>query len=276
MSEKFIDIEKVIGDKNPRLLKLMPGFLIRYVKRIIHQEEVNTIINDYQHLYGYEFCEAVLTRFNIKVDVTGLEHIPKNGGLVFVGNHPFGGLEALAHVRTIQPLRPDVKFIVNDILLNLHNLKDAFVGINKHGATPKQTAMHMNELFGSSKALFIYPAGMVSRKIDGEVQDLEWKKTFVSRSKRHDSLILPVWTGGTQLSRFFYNLSNLRKFLGIKANVEMFYLVNEMMKQKNSTFRIVFGAPIPTSTFDRSKSDLEWTEWVRDKVYNLAKQRFGA
>ncbi len=61
----------------------------------------------------------------------------------------------------------------------------------------------------------------------------------------------------------------MRKFLGLKANVEMFYLVDEMMKQKNSTFKIVFGKPIPTSTFDRSKTDQEWTEWVKDKVYTL-------
>ncbi|MCT4624977.1 MAG: glycerol acyltransferase [Schleiferiaceae bacterium] len=269
MSDKFIDVEKIIADKNPALLKWMPGFLLRYIKKILHQEEINTIISDYKDLYGYDFCKAVLTRFNIQVHVEGLEHIPESGGVVFAGNHPFGGLEALAHVQAIHPIRPDVKFIVNDILLGLHNLKQLFVGVNKHGATPKETAKQMNELFGSGHAVFIYPAGLVSRMIDGKVQDLEWKKTFVSRSKRYDSQMVPVYTGGTQLSPFFYRLYRIRKFLGIKANVEMFYLVNEMMKQKNSTFKIVFGEPIPTKTFDRSRSDQEWTEWVREKVYKL-------
>jgi putative hemolysin len=127
----------------------------------------------------------------------------------------------------------------------------------------------MNDLFGSGHAVFIYPAGLVSRKVKGRVQDLDWKKTFVSRSKRFNSQVVPVWTGGTQLSSFFYNLSNFRTGLGLKANVEMFYLVNEMMKQKNSTFKIVFGEPISTKTFDRSKTDQEWTEWVREKVYKL-------
>lgn len=269
MSDKFLDIEKIIADKNPKLLKWMPGFLLKYIKRILHQQELNAIIRDFHDLKDADFCTAVLNRFNIKVDVMGQENIPKTGGVVFAGNHPFGGLEALAHVQTITPIRPDVKFIVNDILLNLKNLKDLFVGVNKHGSTPAEVVKQMNTLFGSGNAVFIYPAGLVSRKIKGKVQDLQWKKTFVSRAKRFGSQVVPVYTGGSELSSFFYNLSNLRMALGIKANVEMFYLVNEMMKQKNSTFKIVFGEPIPAFTFDRSKTDKEWTEWVREKVYAL-------
>lgn len=269
MSDKFIDIEKVIREKNPTLHKWMPGFLIRYIKRIIHQKEVNSVIRDFGHLYGVDFCKAVLDRFNIKVEVVGTENIPSDGGVVFAGNHPFGGLEALAHVVAIHPQRPDVKFVVNDILLKLENLKQLFVGVNKHGATPAESVKQMNELFGSGHAVFIYPAGLVSRKSKGSVRDLEWKKTFISRSKRFNSQIVPVFTGGSELSRFFYNLSNLRKFLGLKANVEMFYLVDEMMKQKNSTFKIVFGNPIATTTFDRSKTDQEWANWVKEKVYQL-------
>lgn len=269
MSDKFLDVEKIIADKNPKVLKWMPGMLLNYVKRILHQKELNSIISDFEDLEGVDFCSAVLKRFNISMDVAGLENIPTEGGVVFAGNHPFGGLEALAHAQAIRPIRPDIKFVVNDILLSIKNLKDLFVGVNKHGATASEVVKQMNELFGSGHAVFIYPAGMVSRRINGEVQDLEWKKTFVSRSKRFDSQVVPVWTGGTQLSSFFYNLSNFRTGLGLKANVEMFYLVNEMMKQKNSTFKIVFGEPIPTKTFDRSKTDQEWTEWVREKVYKL-------
>jgi 1-acyl-sn-glycerol-3-phosphate acyltransferase len=269
MSDKFLDVEKIIADKNPKVLKWMPGMLLNYVKRILHQKELNSIISDFEDLEGVGFCSAVLKRFNISIDVTGLENIPKDGGVVFAGNHPFGGLEALAHVQAIHPIRPDIKFVVNDILLSIKNLKDLFVGVNKHGATAAEVVKQMNELFGSGHAVFIYPAGLVSRRVNGQVQDLDWKKTFVSRSKRFNSQVVPVWTGGTQLSSFFYNLSSFRTGLGIKANVEMFYLVNEMMKQKNSTFKIVFGEPISTKTFDRSKTDQEWTEWVREKVYKL-------
>ena len=255
MSDKFIDIEKVFADKNPQLLKLIPGFIINYIKRIVHQDEINAFIDNNADSTGYEFSANALEYLNIKVEIEGLDNIPKDGGLVFVGNHPFGGLEALAQIQVIQPIRPDVKFIVNDILLNIGPLKNLFVGVNKHGATPKETAMHMNKLFNSGNALFIYPAGLVSRRIKGEILDLEWKKTFVSRSKNTDSLIVPVFTGGTQLTDFFYNLANLRKRLGIKANLEMFYLADEMMKQRDSTFRIVFGDPFSSKTFLKNRSN---------------------
>lgn len=270
MSDKFIDIEGVFADKNPQLLKIMPQFIINYLKRIVHQDEINAFIDDNANSTGYEFSANALEYLNIGVEIVGEENIPREGGVVFVGNHPFGGLEALAQIMVVQPIRPDVKFIVNDILLNIGPLKNLFVGVNKHGATPKETAMHMNELFGSGDALFIYPAGLVSRRTKGEVRDLEWKKTFVSRSKRYDSQIVPVFTGGTQLTNFFYNLANFRKQIGIKANIEMLYLADEMMKQRDSTFKIVFGEPFSAKTFDKSKNDWQWTEWVREKVYNLA------
>ena len=270
MSDKFIDIEKVFADKNPQLLRLMPGFIINYIKRIVHQDEINAFIDNNANSTGYEFGANALEYLNIKVEIEGEENIPKEGSVVFVGNHPFGGLEALAQITVIQPIRPDIKFIVNDILLNIGPLKKLFVGVNKHGATPKETARHMNDLFASGDALFIYPAGLVSRRTKGQVRDLEWKKTFVSRSKRQESIIVPVYTGGTQLTDFFYNLANFRKKIGIRANLEMFYLADEMMKQRDSTFRIVFGKPFSSKTFDKSKNDWEWTEWVRNKVYNLA------
>jgi len=271
MSNKLIDVEKVFEDKNPRLLRLMPGFIINYIKKILHQDEINQFIATNSSASAYEFSLNGLKHLNISVDVEGEENIPQQGGIVFVGNHPFGGLEALAQITAIQPIRPDVKFVVNDILLNIEPLKELFVGINKHGSTPKETALYMNKLFGSGDALFIYPAGLVSRRINGQILDLEWKKTFVSRSKQHDIQIVPVFTGGAQLSNFFYNLANFRKKIGIKANLEMFYLADEMMKQRNSTFKIVFGEPFSSKTFDKSKNDWEWTAWVRNKVYNLAK-----
>lgn len=269
MSEKFIDVEKVFRDKNPQLLKVMPRFILNYIKKILHQDEINKFIDDNPG-NALDFCKAAMEYLNITVEVEGEENIPRTGNLVFVGNHPFGGLEAMAQITVVEPIRPDVKFIVNDILLNVKTLSDLFVGVNKHGATPKETAMHMNKLFASDDALFIYPAGLVSRRIKGKVQDLDWRKTFITRSKRHECNIVPVYTGGAQLSNFFYNLANLRKKLGIKANLEMFYLADEMMNQRNATIRIVFGKPISTKTFDKTKTDKEWTEWVRKKVYELA------
>ena len=268
MQEKFINIEKVIKDKNPKLLKILPKFIVNYLKRIVHQDEINDLLDDFKDIYDYEFCSALINRFNIKVNVKGQENIPRTGGFIFASNHPLGGMDAMALVTVIEPYRKDVKFIVNDILLNLKNLRGIFAGVNKHGGNTKESMQLIDELFASDKAVFVFPAGLVSRRNKGKIADLEWKKTFITRAKKHNKDIIPVYVGGS-LSNFFYRLSNLRKKIGVKANLEMLYLSDESFKQRDKTLDIIFGKPIPSSFFDGSKSDREWAKWMESKVHSM-------
>ncbi len=266
--DKFIDIEKAIHSKNPKLLKWLPNFMVRYIKKTIHQDEINQILIENKDNYGYDFCKDIIHRFNIKVTSKGTENIPKDGGYIFVANHPLGGMDAMAIVTTVAPIRNDIKFIVNDLLLNFKNLKGLFVGVNKHGVNSKKSLNMVDDLFASDMAVFIFPAGLVSRKSNGKVEDLEWKKTFITRAKKHNKTIIPLYVEGN-LTNFFYRLSNYRTKLGIKANIEMLYLADESFKQENKHLDIIFGEPISSSVFDKSKTDKEWATWVKKKVYDL-------
>lgn len=268
MADKFIDIEKIIADKNPRLLKWMPRFILRYLKRVLHEDEVNQGIEENKDVYGYQFCVNIIKRFDINVTTEGLENIPKTGGAIFACNHPLGGFDALAMVQEVNPVRPDIKFVVNDILLHLNSLKGMFVGVNKHGTNTKESLTELNQLFESDQAVFVFPAGLVSRKKKGLVEDLDWQKTFITRSRKYQRNVIPVYIDG-KLSNRFYRLANFRKFIGIKANIEMLYLVDELFKQHGQTIHIRFGNPIPFEVFDRSKSDPEWAQWVKSKVYEM-------
>ena len=266
--EKYIDIERLIASKNPKLLKWTPNFLIRYLKKKIHEDEVNHTMRHTKGMSGYEFSKYVIDRFNIKVKIEGLENLPQKGGVIMTLNHPLGGMDAMALITEVHPYRQDFKFVVNDILLNLENLKDMFVGVNKHGANGKEALTELNDLFASDKLVFVFPAGLVSRKKNGVIKDLEWKKTFVTRAKKFERNVIPVYIDG-ELTKFFYRLSNFRTKIGIKANIEMLYLVDELYKQENKTMLIKFGEPIPYTTFDTSKKDIEWAQWVKNKVYDL-------
>lgn len=272
MQDKLIDIEKVIASKNPSLLKWSPSFLINYLKRILHQEEINQIIWEHQDKSGYNFAKAIVEHFKLDLHCFGKENIPKDGGFIFACNHPLGGMDAMALIEEIYPIRPDMKFIVNDILLNVKPLEEFFVGVNKHGSTAARSLSKVNELFASDQAIFVFPAGLVSRKTKGEVRDLEWKKTFITRAKRFDKPVIPVYLDG-KLSSFFYGLANFRKSIGIKANIEMLYLVNELFKQKNERIEIHFGKAIPANHFDSNKSDLEWAQEVKEACYALANNK---
>lgn len=246
----------------------MPGFLLRYIKKITHEADINRDMVDLEGKKNEAFCSAVIEKFNITVHSKGLENIPKEGGCLFVCNHPLGGMDAMAIVHEVYSLRPDLKFIVNDVLLNIDNVKEMFQGVNKHGKTAKESLKQVRELFASDQAIFIFPAGLVSRKRKGVISDPEWKKTFISQAKRNKLPIIPVYIEG-RLSNFFYRLANLRSFLGIKSNIEMMYLADEMYKQRNAVISIVFGKIIQPTTFDSSKNDLFWANWVRERVYQL-------
>jgi 1-acyl-sn-glycerol-3-phosphate acyltransferase len=269
-NDKFIDVRKIIQSKNPTLYRWIPNFIIHYLERILHQKEINKFLIENKAAYNIDFCEQVIKLLNVQVDFIGLEKIPKTGKIVLAMNHPLGGMDAMAIASALKGHREDLKFIVNDILLNLKNLNGIFVGVNKHGKNSLSKREQLANLFSKDEAVCIFPAGLVSRKINGEVMDLEWKKTFITMSKKNNRTIIPIYIDG-KLSNFFYRLSNFRKKIGIKANLEMLYLSNEFFKLQNKHIRIIVGDPIPFDSLPQELNERKQANWVKNKVYELRK-----
>ncbi|MEP7263150.1 MAG: 1-acyl-sn-glycerol-3-phosphate acyltransferase [Bacteroidota bacterium] len=267
--KKFIDIEGVIGEKNPKLLKLMPSFMLRYLKRILHQDEINSFIDRNGHLHSFEFAHAIIKEFGANVTVTGIENLPLQGGCIVASNHPLGGLDGIAVIDAIGEKRKDLKFVVNDVLLKLKNLDQIFIGVNKHGRNVSKMLEVIDGLYASEIVTMIFPAGLVSRKQDGGViKDLEWKKSFITKAKKYKRDTIPVYIEGKN-TNFFYNLSRFRTKMGIKANIEMLYLVDEMYNQKGHPINIIFGKPISYTLFDKSHTDLQWAQLMKEHIYKL-------
>ena len=266
--KKTIDLRRLIASKNEKLLRWMPGFVLRYLERVIHQDEINTLLEKAGELKDAEFSDAVMEEFKITISSSGLENIPKTGPLIIVLNHPLGGMDALALISLLKNHRPDLRFIVNDILMNLENLSGLFIGINKHGINKKNVREDIEKAFKSEHAICIFPAGLVSRKINGLVQDLEWKRTFVTYARSLDRTVIPIKIDG-QLSPFFYRLSRVRTFFRIKANIEMLYLADELFKQRNKTLTFTVGQAIKMNQFDTSLTDKEVASEIRKIVHEL-------
>jgi len=263
-----IDVEKVLYSKNPALKKAVPGFVIRYLKRIVHQDELNDFLRKWGHLKDAEFIKAGLNHFKINVKVKGIENIPETGRYIFVSNHPLGGLDGLVFIHELSKYFPHLKFPVNDILTNIKNLSGIFLPVNKHGAQDRDAVRGIETAYSSDNQILYFPAGLCSRKKKGVIKDLQWQKSFIAKAVLHKRDIVPAYISGRN-SNFFYNLSNIRKLLGIKANIEMLYLVDEMFKQKNKEIFLLFGKSIPWETFDKSASALEWADKVKSETYKL-------
>ena len=267
--DKYIVIREVIRKKNPALLRWMPRFVLRYIERVVHEDDINQVMDHIGHLHGLEFVDALIGELGVIVELTGKENIPPTGGVIFASNHPLGGLDGVAFMHALGKYRKDIKFLVNDILLNIKNLQPLFVGVNKHGAQGRQGIRQIEEAYAKDQALLVFPAGLVSRKRNGKIADLEWKKSFIGKAKKYQRNIVPVYIDGKN-SSFFYNFARLREAVGIKANIEMFYLADEMFKQRNKKVTIRIGKPISYTYFDSSKSEKEWADEVKQTVYNLA------
>ncbi|MCY1367259.1 hypothetical protein D9M69_541870 [compost metagenome] len=190
--------------------------------------------------------------------------------MIFASNHPLGGLDGIAFMHALGRYRKDIKFLVNDILMNIKNLEPLFVPVNKHGKQAREASRLIDETYASDQALLVFPAGLVSRKRrNGVIKDLEWKKNFVSKAKKYKKDIIPVFIEGRN-SDFFYNLARFRKNLGIGANVEMFYLADEMFAQRNKKVTIRIGKPVSYQELDSRKTEQEWAETVKEVVYAMA------
>ena len=280
ITKNFIDVRALFASKNPGLLKVIPGFVFSLIKRIVHQDTINGYIYKHRDKFGLEFVGAMLVEFGVKlevVDSTGRlfsgndladlsSILPPSGRFIVASNHPLGGLDGLALLHVVGKSRRDVVFPVNDLLMFVPGLKPLFIPINKHGKNTENVEI-IHQTFASDKTVLYFPAGLVSRKQrGGRIVDLEWKKTFVTQAKKYKRDIIPVYISGRN-TRFFYWLANFRKWIGMKANIEMMLLPDEMMRQRGKTVRLIFGEGIPGSVFDKTRSDTEWAGVVKGKVY---------
>ncbi len=266
-----INLEQVIADKNPTLARWLPRFVIAYLKRIVHQDDINRILHSYAQLPPVEFIRASLQDLRIGYHAVGIERLDPHGRYLFAANHPFGGMDGLMLLDELDRYFASGRIIVNDLLMNVKPLAPLFVPINKHGRQNSTYARLMHEALEGPEQIATFPAGLCSRRHHGKVCDLDWKPSFIKNAIASHRAVVPVYFEG-HLSNFFYNLANLRTTLGIKANIEMLYLVDELFKQQGSHFRIVFGDPIPWQEIAAHGSPRDWCLQVRQRVYALAPQ----
>ena len=267
-----IDIQQVLRQKAPSAARKIPQFVINYLTRTIHQDELNDILRRYHDKNGVAFMQELIGYFDLHLVLENELNLPTEGRYIFASNHPLGGLDGICLSAIIgKRFNDNIRYLVNDLLLYLTNLRSIFVPINKHGAQGKHNARLIEEAYASDNQIITFPAGLCSRKQHGKVEDIEWKKSFIQKAVEYQRDVVPVFFDGKN-SNFFYRIARLRKALGIRMNYEMIYLPDEMFKSKHKTFHIYFGRPIPWQTFTDGRKPVEWAQEVKELVYNLRNQ----
>ncbi|HPW65741.1 MAG TPA: 1-acyl-sn-glycerol-3-phosphate acyltransferase [Salinivirgaceae bacterium] len=265
-----IDLDAIFKEKNPKLAKRIPKFVMNIIKKILHVKDINNHLRNNGDRKGIDSVQFLIDSLNVTYEVFGIENLKKNHRYQFASNHPLGALDGITLLDVVNEHIGEPRFLVNDLLLKLEIFDPLFIPINSYGTTSKEIAKIIDQTYASNLQVIAFPSGMASRKIKGKIMDLEWKKSFVQKSIEHERDIVPVFFKGHNSNRF-YRIANWRKRLGIKANIEMFFLPDEMFRQNNSHFKIFFGEPISWEELKNSGNVRQWTEDIRKIVYSLEK-----
>ena len=271
--QKTIDIEKVLRSKMGGKVKYVPRFVINWLKRLAHEDEVNAFLWENRDKEGTSWLEACVKYLDMDISIEGEENLPdKHDGKLytFVSNHPLGGQDGVCLGAIIgRCYDGKFRYLVNDLLMFLPGLRPVCIGINKTGRQARDFPRMVEMGFQSDNHILMFPAGLNSRLIGGRIHDLPWKKTFVTKSVQYQRDVVPIYFSGRNSKRF-YRIAKWQKIIGLKVNIAMLFLVDEMYKNRHKHFRVVVGKPIPWQTFDNRKKPVEWAKYVEDRVYEQA------
>ena len=266
----LLDLNKILG---PKLRKKLPRFAINFLRRRIHEDDVNDVIMSVEHYKGVKFFDEALNYLDITYRIRGEEHLDTNSDkkYLFVCNHPLGGPEALIIGSIFHRLYGEgFQVPVTPIMANLKPLAEFFTPVNNLSSKQsRDLGERIAKMFTSDQQVVVFPAGLCAKKVKGKVTEMPWKKMFVTQARRYERDVVPVHISGHN-SRWYFFLSKLSKFLRLKINIGMLYLVDELFKQRGNEFVITFGEPIPHTTFDKSKTDREWAAEVQERVKALS------
>lgn len=270
-----INIDATLRDRIPRYYRFIPRFLIKWIQRTVCQDQLNHMLRCNSGLRGADFCRGVLRHLGITVEYRNEELLPppSRRRVVFVSNHPLGGLDGMALIAYIsERYGGQIHFVVNDLLMAVKPLEEVFIPINKHGAQSRQASENLDAAFKGDNPIVIFPAGLVSRRQKkGVIADLQWKKMFVNKCYQHRRDIIPLHFNGHN-SAFFYKFAKLRTRLGIKFNIEMIYLPRELFRNANARFTVTFGRTISWDSLTPGKKAQSCADDIKKTVYNLINQ----
>ena len=243
-----------------RLLGSLLGFV--FGQKIFEQFE-----RTHPESEGLTFPTAVLRFFNFRFEINqaGLSHIPEQGQVIIVANHPLGSLDGVGLLDAVLSIRPDAKIVVNELLMHIERLQPFALPVdNMSNHTSQQQLRAIQSHLASDGALIIFPAGEVSRLSLWGIRDGQWNSSFVRLALRYRAPIVPVLVRGRN-SRFFYGLSLLIKPLSTA------WLIREMFKHRNARISAHVGSPISYPTLAEKQEPAQViADEIKTQVYSLS------
>lgn len=222
------------------------------------------------------FREKALVQLGVRYDFDRerLERLPKEGPLVVVANHPYGGIEGIILLSLLKRLRPDVKAMANYILGVFTEMKedfilvDPFAGKGAVAANLRPIKESISWLKGGH-VLIVFPAGEVSsldlRRL--RVRDKPWSPMIASIVRKTNATVVPLYLPGH--NTLFFQLAGL-----IHPILRTILLPRQMLRLKGKVIRVEIGSPLPPKTYaPHAGDDKRLILYFRFRSYLLAERK---
>lgn len=270
-----INIEKIIEERAPDFLsrypKLFRKLAFAFIEKIMRINEANRLLELHRDKKGFAFIDELFDYLDFTYSLSNKdkEKIPAEGKLIIIANHPLGGLDALSILKAVREVRPDVKIIANNILLNIENLQELILPFDIYSiSAQKENILRIEKALENEEAVILFPAAEVSRSRLIYIKDGPWQKGAVYFARKFNAPVLPVFIIGKN-SFWFYFVSLISKKLST------FMLPNELFNKRGKTIQLRIGRHIPSKAFNPYIKDRAHTALLRKHLYQVGKNRKG-
>ena len=185
-----------------------------------------------------ELLDNYFKKYNISLNIHGVENIPFSGRFILIANHPYGFLDGLALLKMIIPIYPKVKITANFLLRNIPIFKPYTIAVNPFSEDKKMGGKEkVMSCLSRNEPIIIFPAGEISTRYDGlhkPSRDKEWGIAIKKLLKSIEAPVVPIYFEGE--NSFFFH------FMGkIKARIRTFLIPIEFLKIKNKRIKMHVG-----------------------------------
>lgn len=193
---------------------------------------------------GHDALESVSELLSVKLDISGIERMPKDGAFLLLSNHPTGITDGVAMYDAIKALRADSLFYANSDAMRVCPRFDEvlipveWVQAKRTRERTRLTLKMTDEALEQGRPIVIFPAGRLARKRDGMLLDPEWMPTAASLARKYELPIVPVHMSGPY-SFWFHTFS---KFSAELRDITLFH---ELLNKQGKTYKLTFGPLIP-------------------------------
>ncbi len=245
-------VDQLIAERAPRLAA-SPAWpaIAALLGPLLKDRAARRMADAVADLEGAAALDHVSGLLRLDARASGLERVPRSGACLVVANHPTGIADGIALYDVLRPVRPDVAFFANaDALRVCPGLAEVLIPVvwpseRRTLGTSRTTLRRAHTAFGEGRAVVVFPAGALARRVRGVLLDLPWEHSAVMLARRHGVPLVPAHVAGP-FPRLFHLFDRVSREL---RDITLFH---ELMNKAGARYDVRFGWPVDAGHLEGS------------------------